>query len=215
MFSSIRIEIADRILATKQWYAASSSTQPPASVITKGLTFVQNYAVYEYTVIHSVTAALHHIKGQGLSLQDVRPELLSFILNSDIDSMLSTGLNQKWTRRIELFRRVLAAEPISTISFETVFPTDGSHFRVAQIRTIWSLFGITASLVPNPRLLGRIDEMVEHRNAIAHGRESAAQIGGRFSDNDIQARIDDVQELCMHIVDTLDLHCQHAQNLTR
>jgi hypothetical protein len=213
VFTAIRSEVSARQLAIRQWFAFAGSAPAPVGVVSKGLVFLQNYAVYEFTVISALTAALTRAKTHGLLLHDVRPELLTLILNSEFDSSSQSGASTKWDRRIELFQRARCADPLGAVTFEGVFPHDGSHFRPPQLRTIWRILGISAPVVQVPRHLGRIEEMVAHRNAIAHGREAPEAIGRRFSDSDITDRITDAEDLCMHIVDTLDLHSNTAANL--
>lgn len=82
-------------------------------------------------------------------------------------------------------------------------PKDGTHFRPSQLETIWNLFGIPGSIVPDPRLLGHIGELVEARNRIAHGSDAAESVGGRFTFPDMDKRIDDTEIVCTHIVATV------------
>jgi len=213
VFAVIRSEVASRHLAIRQWYGAVAAAPAPAPVVSKGLVFVQNYALYEYAVVASLSAALATTKTHGLTLSDVRHELLALILNSELESASASNRHNKWSRHIELFRRTRCHEPISSGAFESTFPTDGSHFRPQQLETIWSLFGIATPIVATPRHRGRIEEMVEHRNAIAHGRESPDAIGRRFSEADIQSRINDTEALCAHVIDTLEIHCSNPANL--
>lgn len=53
-------------------------------------------------------------------------------------------------------------------------------------------------------LKGRVDELVENRNAIAHGRKSPAVIGGRYSSGDLEKRYRDIDELCIYIIDAFE-----------
>jgi hypothetical protein len=213
VFAVIRSEVATRHLATRQWYGAVATAPAPAPVVSKGLVFVQNYALYEYSLVSSLAAALATAKTHGLTLNDVRHELLALILSSEFDSAADSSQDKRWSQRIELFRRVRCHEQIGAGRFEGIFPTDGSHFRTRQLETIWSLLGIAVPIVATPRHRGRIDEMVEHRNAIAHGRESPDVIGRRFSEAEIHSRIDDTAALCVHIIDTLEIHSRNPANL--
>jgi hypothetical protein len=77
---------------------------------------------------------------------------------------------------------------------------------VKQLETIWAVFGLTVPVVPELRLLGRIEELVENRNAIAHGRRTAVEVGGRYSALEIEKRIDDVEQISSYVVTQMEDH---------
>lgn len=53
---------------------------------------------------------------------------------------------------------------------------------------------------------GRLEELVTNRNHIAHGTEAAADIGGRYSMNDLDKRYKDINELCAYVISTFEQH---------
>jgi hypothetical protein len=91
---------------------------------------------------------------------------------------------------------------------DDLFPSDGSHYRIAQLRTIWKIFSVGAPVVPEPRLIGRVEELVENRNAISHGRRTPEEVGGRYSVQDIADRVDDTNAICSHVLVALESHVQ-------
>ncbi len=215
MFGPLRTEIVARIFQVRQFAseACSPRDNPHSAVASKGLVFVQLYAVYEFAVTGIVTAALTEIQTHGLQLRDLRLPLLGIVLDPELLSIATVGPTHKWPRRRELFEKTDSSDsaPIPT----AYFPGDGSHFRRQQLETIWMIFGLTCPIVPNNRHLGLIEELVEHRNAIAHGRETPDKIGGRFSDVDILARIDLTRDLCLHLIAEMEAHCSNSSNLKR
>jgi hypothetical protein len=114
---------------------------------------------------------------------------------------------------MELFKKVDSASTFDVC--DDLFPFDGSHFRFQQLETIWALFGLAVPIVTANRMMGRIDELVEHRNAIAHGRATAEEVGRRFSVGDIEGRINDTQDIYIHLISSMQLHCSNAANLSR
>ena len=58
-------------------------------------------------------------------------------------------------------------------------------------------------IVPEQRHLGRIMELVENRNAIAHGRRTPEDVGRSYSKQDIEDRISDIFDICIYIVETI------------
>jgi hypothetical protein len=215
MFGQLRIEVIDRIFQVRQFAseACDLNCNPQSAIASKGLVFVRLYAIYEFTVTGIVTAALTEVQTHGLQIRDLRLSLLGIILDPELLSITTVGSGHKWPRRCELFERTDSSDsiPIPPIAF----PGDGSHFRRPQLETIWTLFGLTSPTVPHRRHLGFIDEMVEHRNSIAHGRETPENVGGRFSGVDIADRIDWTQDLCLHLIAEMQTHCSTAANLRR
>jgi hypothetical protein len=142
----------------------------------------------------------------------------AFFLMDPSSRSASTSINERsakrW-RRITLRARSspLGVKAILVAGFEsttplhslddTLFPTDGSHYRVAQL---WTIFGITVPVVPESRLIARIDELVENRNAIAHGRRTPQEVGGRYSTSDIEKRIDDIEITTVYLVTEMENH---------
>jgi hypothetical protein len=182
-------------------------------LVVKGLTFVQLYAVYEYAVVNAVQRGLVTMSGHGLSFNALRKGLQVLALEGELKSVVDSARRRSWENRCNLFERAFSVD--AATFQDSIFPDDGTHFRHAQLRTLWSVFEIAGPEVPDPRFIGRINELVEHRNAIAHGRETAENIGRRFSDGDIAQRVDDTQELCLHIVNSFEDHCTEPLNLTR
>jgi len=175
----------------------------------KGLLFVQNYAVYEYVVVQSVRELIAAANARERTLAGTRPELLSMALRGEFESVVDGSGGKTWQGRMALLRKARSRE-VAAID-EGLFPKDGSHFRPAQLRTIWDLFGLPGEVVPQPRLLGMITEMVENRNAIAHGSEAPFSVGGRFTAAEMGKRIDGTEEICTHIIETFKRHARHPE----
>jgi hypothetical protein len=224
MFPSLKTEVTTRILQIETFFnavhppappvAGVSPTAPPGSQTARGLVFVALYGVWEYAVSSAVDAAVEEIRRQGLPLSSLRLDLLGFLLHWDYDAVSKCGRETMWERRISLLQKTVSVDPFAAASLP--FPNDGSHYRAAQLQTIWGIFGITTvGIVPDIRLQGRIGEMVDHRNDIAHGNVTAASVGCRYSEAQIRQIIAAVQELCLHVVTTLETHCSTAANLAR
>lgn len=209
MFGIARTETLTRILAARKFLdlvPLIEASKPTEAAICKGLVFVYLYGAYEYVVRSVVQAALSEIQTSGMSAKDLRRELLSLALDPLLTAVATVGRRRLWQCRAELFAECEASGPLASLD-DTLFPSDGSHYRSQQLRTIWSLFGIAEPVVPELRHLGRIEELVENRNAISHGRRTAEEIGRRYSRAELESRIDDVQVIALHIVETMRKHC--------
>jgi RiboL-PSP-HEPN len=219
MFGTLKAEITSRILRTEEFFGAihgqpgSPMTEPIlGSMTARGLIFVDLYGTYEYTVKTAVDAALTELKKRSTPFNRIRVGLLGVVLNAECSSAADSGRETMWHKRIELFQRALSTD---LFDCDPPFPNDGSHFREKQLETIWKLFGIVEPIVPNMRLLGRIGELVDNRNDIAHGNRTAAGVGCRYSAADIRNIISAIQAICLHVAVTFETHCAIEANLCR
>jgi hypothetical protein len=178
--------------------------------------FVQLYAVYEHTVKEIVRVAIAEMKQRATPVNTIRFELLSLALDHLLQAAADCSMEQRWGKRIELFQRIDSPDPLDTA--DSAFPSNGRQYRLSQLYTIWAVFGIDATatpVIPSPRLTQVVDELVENRNAVAHGRRTPEDVGGRYSRDEIYNRIDVIQDICNHLVTSMQLHCGNSTNLQR
>lgn len=216
MFAAVLRELGFRRIASERFthaIAAMEHISPEIAIQLKGFAFIQMYATYEFTVRSSVQATLASLKSSNTPATGVRQETLSLVLDSCWSSAANAGLARLWECRIDLLERVRSAMPADDFQ-DTLFPTDGSHFRIRQLRTIWRVFGVNAPVVPDLRLQGRIEEIVENRNAVAHGRRTAEDVGRDYSHLDIVERFIDLNNICQHVLVTLETHYNNGGLLT-
>lgn len=187
---------------------------PLHAAAARGMAFVELYALYEFTVRGAVQATLAAVAKGGVPTGMLPPSILALILDGHWQSVSSSGRGSAFSKRIELLREACAGQNVPQFD-ETLFPTDGSHYRQKQLHTVWAILGIAEPIVPEPRHLGRIEELVENRNAIAHGRRTPVDVGRRYSRADIEVRVQDTAEICNHIVETLREHVASGALLRR
>jgi hypothetical protein len=209
MFGATFSEIANRRLSAQRLVSLIDALEGASDLATasvcKGLAFVHFYAVYEYAVRSSVQAALAELRSAGLEFRRLRRDLLALILEPQWESASKSARGRMWESRIALVTHVDSLALTSNLR-DDFFPSDGSHYRANQLRTIWRIFTITEPIVPAPRYLSRIEELVENRNGISHGRLTAEEVGRRYSRQDIAERVNDVYEISNHIVRVLEAH---------
>ncbi len=223
MFATLKTELANRSSEVADFWRLIDRLESeeiqnrvvtPSLRTLKGMMFVQFYSVYEYILIASFTETIRQFNSHALQLCDIKRGLLALVMHSDFQSISSISERRSWIQKISLFDKCEAR--IDASIAEAVFPRDESHFRTAQLETICSTIGLPANgLLPQSRLIGWISEVVEHRNAIAHGRETASTIGGRYSSGDLDLRRAQMDLLCNHIIATLELHASTAQNFKK
>ncbi len=180
----------------------SPTTSSPELSISKGLFFVHLYGVFEYAVTTSVQKTLAIIDSESHCVSEFKLAMLSLVLDSKCRALNSVGLAKMWQTRIDLFSQITNTNTAKINNM--IIPTDGSNIKYKQLQSIWTTLCVQDPAIPRPILQGRLEELAEHRNAIAHGRESPAIIGSRFTTSDLQKRLDDINELCIYIIDCLE-----------
>lgn len=208
MFSQYSTEVSGRFLASRKLLGLAQSIETSSrheAALCKGLMFVQIYGAYEFAVRSGVQGLLALIQTDGLSPRMLHMKVLTLVLDAKFKAVAEAGRRRIWDQRLALLAETDSAVAIEGLD-DTLFPSDGSHYRIDQLQTIWKLFGITTPVVPQLRLLGRIEELVENRNAIAHGRRTADEVGGRYSTQDIGARIDDIESVALYVLNQLEGH---------
>lgn len=213
MFTQLRSEILDRSLKLDHFFKDQVRLASVHSIATsKGLAFVQMYAIYEFTLHGAVEASIEAVCQLELSMGELRRELIALFLGNEFTSIRDCGVERRWKLQTQIMIKASSATSL-TSSNNKVFPTDGSHYRRSQLQTIWDIFGVTSSIVPSGRIYPLIDELVENRNAIAHGRRTSDDVGRGYSETDIDKKIKETRDLCIHIVDSLAIHCSQKENV--
>ena len=205
VFPTAKREVGSRIVEGRRFLSISSTTDSEAAT-RRGLLLVQLYGVYEYAVRSSVRGALDHVRSESMGCSDLQGSLLSLVLDPQWMSAGTAGPERRWEARIKLIDEMASDQPLVTLN-DTIFPSDGSHYRVRQLHTIWRVFGIQVPVVPDQRLRGRIAELVENRNAVAHGRRTARAVGGQLSQHEMDDRVTDTKMIANYVIDTMSDHC--------
>lgn len=199
-----RIASARSLLRVAQALEGKDDTSRSA----KGLLFVHNYAIYEYVVVESVRALVGRLNSRRLPFAATRAGLLAMALDPEFMSIIKGAPAKTWANRAELLRKVRSTTAVAIN--EGLFPKDGTQFRPSQLETIWNVFGLPGSIVPDPRLRGHIVEMVDNRNRIAHGADAPYIVGGRFSVGELEKRINDTEAVCTHIISSVASYAAEA-----
>jgi hypothetical protein len=215
MFLNLQLEVMDRFTAVKQHFRESSrrlgnerrTTKPGSDrwrQTAKGLVFVQIYAIHEYTVLEVLRIATAAIVAHSHAYMDLRPSLLALFLNPELCSLRDTAPKNIWEKRLELFARATSKNRISLGG--VVLPA-GNHFRHDHINFILKVLGVARKLTARQRHLYLIDTVVDKRNSIAHGEETAAEVGRNFSRQEILQIIDQFERICFRLILIVSEYC--------
>jgi hypothetical protein len=214
MFSSLKVEVIERFSAVESFFKATHGLRGIISKQTaRGLSFVQIYAVYEYTVTTVFQLAINTLVSHGFQRKKLKPTLMTLFLDSELKSLKECSPKNIWNSRLRLFEQVFSRGTARIDN--TVFPNDGTHFRHTQLHTVFSVLGINRTPAQRKRHLLRIDEVVEHRNAIAHGRETAEEIGRGYTRAEILKRIREMKSVCILLISAIQTHCEDSSRHCR
>ena len=212
MFQTLRTEIIERCSAVESHLRQSPRSPMLVAQMTRGLVFVEVYAIWEYAVRTVTHTAVATIAAHGHSFWDLKPSLLAMYLDPQLESVRTCGLDKVWETRLALFAKFFSKEPLPIVA---IVPHDGSHFRFSQVKMILKTLGISRSITVRRRHPQMVDEIVNHRNAIAHGNETADLVGRRYTYSEVANRIALVRSICLRLILVADEYCSNPQRQRR
>ncbi len=203
MYQSVELEITDRLKNTNELIRHISNLENDNQnsdliKIQKGYLFVSLYSSIEYTITNVVSKYLEVLAQEQLKPMEYKKYLLCAVLDSKFNALIGSGKRKLWDRKKEFFDALFSDSPADID--DSVFPTDGINISIKQLQDIWIIFHLDGQAVPDGFNAWVLNEIKEHRNAIAHGREKAADIGGRYTTETLKRRVKDIEALCFHIV---------------
>lgn len=216
MFSDIKSISTERLIEIKTFIELIKRLEPPIANIypteiaaMKGLFFVQIYGAFEYTLTSIIQRTIEEINKTNITLNQCKPIILSMALNPDLDSLYEVGEMKKWEKRWNLFDK-FEGDSILNIA-NNIFPTNGQNIRHNQLASIWKTFDVQSAIFPENSLGGRITEIVNHRNSIAHGNNSSSEIGSRVTINDIDNRYDEMSRYFTYLFGIFEIYINTQQ----
>jgi len=76
----------------------------------------------------------------------------------------------------------------------------------ATIESLFEIFGVSGAPLYDVRVRQYINEVVDKRNALAHGRESAAATGQAYTTGGLQKLLDELTTQAQHIFSAFEGH---------
>jgi hypothetical protein len=205
MFPALQLEVMDRFTAVEQYFRATQRFRGDISQTAKGLVFVQIYAIHEHTVRSVVRVAASEIAAHAHTYAALSPSLLALFLDPELQSLADCKPRDRWDRRIALFDRATSSAPVSLRS--SPLPGVEMHFRHTQLELILQVLGVRRRLSVRSRYMFDVDETVENRNSIAHGGKTAAEVGRRYSRQDVWRCIRRIRKVSLRLILIISEHC--------
>lgn len=203
MYQTVELEIRDRLNQSKELITHISSLETADQhsellKIQKGFLFISLYSSIEYTITSVVSRFLELVKQEDLKPMEFKKYLLCTVLDNKFNALLGSSKKTVWNKKKEFFDALFSSEP--ALIDNSVFPTDGINISKEKIEDIWQIFHLSGDAIPTDVNNWILKEIKGHRNAIAHGREKAGNVGRRYTAKVLTKRVADVEALCFHIV---------------
>lgn len=187
-----RVELATRIASIVALLDAThAQPQPGVPDVgreARGLTVLLLYAAYERLLVSLCRSVLEEAASLRVGNRRLKPGLKLFAARSSLEALAVSGPNAIWTGRGLDLVNVLDHGRRCTIDAR-MFPTDGSHMRRQQVATICQVLTLGDPAPVLRDVWDRIDTIVDERNKIAHGAETADEIGRRYTIGEVRALV--------------------------
>lgn len=201
MFEDIEHETRNRLNEAK-WFLDNTierldSPDTYRDKLYKGSFFINLYGALEYTVSSLVSRVINKInENNQVHITDLKPSLLTLVLSAECDALFQ-AYDKKWKKRLLLFNRI--KEEIKTDIESTLFPAQSGNIKINQIEQICEVFGVEFEVINDLSLKSRLTVLANRRNGIAHGRESATEVGGTFTKDELQQYFNIIEDYCMYL----------------
>jgi hypothetical protein len=141
----------------------------------RGLFYVSCYGALEWSVTEGVRAYLNAIDNEKVPLNQLDWVFNSVAMDSLFKAVIDSAPKRKWAARRQMFEAFADGTycKASTASMETLL----SNIWPKTIEEIFQCFGILKPWTDTASHLGYMKELVEKRNAVAHGRHTAIEAG--------------------------------------
>lgn len=171
--------------------------------IMKGLFYVHLYSAFEKSINDTVETVLSLISSKNVKNSHLLAPVLSVVLTDKIKSLKDCGYAKVFIKSSDIF--VDAASTNITPINETIFSNHLQNVWVKTIDEIFHTLGIN-SLRLDIHSKTTIDEIVERRNAVAHGRDSAASVGERYRTDVLREKMETVSSSTYEIIYAIEDH---------
>lgn len=184
----------------------SAANKPNESVhkIQKGLYYVHLYSAYEKSFNEIVERCLLYIEAKKVLHQHYAMPFNSIALDAKLKSLKAAGKDRMMERSISLFE-TMAGNSHTKIN-EVMFATKLQNVWFKTLDQTLTCFGADKFVDPMGDFQIAIDEVVDKRNAVAHGRIPADKVGERQEVHVLRDRTVKIQSALDIIINNLSIY---------
>lgn len=209
MFSAVKAQSDERVRQSRTilQYIRTLEEQNDRTIdglvkVQKGLLFVSFYAAIEYSVINCVSQFLYILQKDPRHALRYKDYLICVVMDPQFKAITNSGKKTIWKKKAALIDVLLSEKPIDIDN--TVLPTDGTNIGLEQLEDIWSFMHLPGDPIPEGFNSWYLGEIKQNRNAIAHGRATAQEIGKRHTVSELERRHDFASALCTHVISSFE-----------
>lgn len=194
-------------------YIGSLEPAPPNVVpqhvnTMKGLFYVHLYAAFEKSINDIVESSLLIVSSSSVKKKHFVPQVSALVCNDKLKSIRDSAQNKMSKKSADMFLE-LFSDSIGNID-EAIFSRQLQNVWMNTIDDVLHCLGcIEPSFTARDRAV--VDEIVERRNAVAHGREAADLVGQRFRTSDLRSKLDCLYEVTLSVLRVIEDHCTNKK----
>ncbi|MGL4391207.1 MAG: HEPN domain-containing protein [Carnobacterium maltaromaticum] len=186
----------------------SDGESPTHVKIQRGLYYVHLYSALEKVVNETVEQALLIIENNKIPNHKYQINFNVIALNRKMQAFKDCSSKEYFNKSIDIFNSI-NSEDVINIS-NTVLSGTLQNVWFKTIQTTLKSFCIN-QLIVEPRVKLTVDEVVEKRNAVAHGRQTPVEVGERFRCNLLRVKTADIQLISDMFIDAFESYLSKCE----
>jgi RiboL-PSP-HEPN len=139
----------------------------------RGLFYVHLYGAFEFSINRILIAAAQFINADNVFHQNMCNSLGVLVLDGTFRAIKQSSQENQWKKRLTHIH-LRSSQDIAQISDGSM---DLQNIWYKTLEELYHVFGIANSVMYDVTKRGYVDELVDARNAVAHGRESPIDKG--------------------------------------
>jgi hypothetical protein len=208
-----RVEVARRLVTATEKpisVAASNSSTSPSQDISRevrGMAILLLFAAYENLLKTVSRTLLEEAAKSRARAQNLKPGFRLFLAHGELVGLLDSGRRKIWKSSGLKILSAVTERPARELD-KSLFPDDGSFMKSSQVVVFCDVFDFGH---PGPILReawDRIDNIVDQRNGIAHGRLTPEEVGRNYSHSDLLKLIDLWETRWEDFLGWIESHCK-------
>lgn len=205
-FSIVRSNIRERFGEVFVYLAFIESNEESSASsievkILRGLFYVHLYSALEKAVNETIEQTILLVKQDGVKNKHYKNIFNVISLNSKMQAFKQCRNKSYFSKSADVFEG-LGSEESYELN-DTVFSENLQNIWYKTIQETIRSFG-AAPISVEPRVRLTIDELVEKRNAVAHGRETPVSVGERHRVEVLRTKAQEIQLVVEQFISTFE-----------
>lgn len=171
----------------------------------RGLLYVHMYAAFEYAMDQSFIRLAQHVSSKGIARKHIRTPIFSVALDKEFKSLQDVRQPEK-TFRKRIDAMICTRDQVPVEIRDDILSTGLQSAGSAMIALAFEVYGIPDPPLYDVTAKGYIDEVVERRHAVAHGRESPVAVG-ILKVVELRRRYDALYEQSIYVIEIINKFC--------